>query len=334
MLLNTDPGQLLMVGFDGTSASEASELLERLRPCGVILFARNIASRQQVAQLTAGLQEQARRLGLPPLLISIDQEGGRVQRLGPGLFPQFPSNAGQAAEYQRTGNAAHIADQARQTAAALLELGINMNLAPVLDVVTAEGNEVISDRAYGSDPGLVARLGCEYISALQASGVIASAKHFPGHGATAVDSHYELPTICISEEEFRDVHLPPFRRAFAEGVATVMTAHIVHARLEPCPATLSRPVLTGLLRGELGFDGAIITDDLNMKAIAAHYEPGETALRALNAGADILLVCKDPAVQQTMRKALYDACATHSELAALLDAATARIGALRTRFGL
>ena len=322
-------GQLFMLGIDGHDPEPLRPLVEEFRPGGIILFNHNIASLAQVQNLTGTLQDYAIACGLPPLLVSADQEGGRVTRLGPELCPAFPSNWQLGADYASSGDTAPVVHQAEQTAAALLRCGININLAPVLDVVTVEGNTVIADRSYGAGPALAGRLGCAYIEALQTSGVIATAKHFPGHGPTAVDSHTDLPRVELDEAELRERHLAPFRAAVASGVAAIMPAHIIYEAWDGWPTTLSHRILTGLLREELGFEGVVVTDDLNMHAISKHYPYPESIVQALQAGVDLLLVCTDTLIQRAALSAVRDALANGKLDSSLVAAAQERINRLK-----
>jgi beta-N-acetylhexosaminidase len=325
-------GQLFMFGIEGTEPEPLRPLIEELQPGGIILFGHNVVSLNQLQQLTAGLQEYAAAAGLPPLLISVDQEGGRAVRLGGDLCKQYASNWRLGEAYRVTGDLNTVRDQGQETAVTLSGVGINMNLAPVLDVVTAEGNTVIADRAYGAAPELAARLGTAYIEALQAGGVIATAKHFPGHGPTPVDSHYGLPVVDLANEELHAVHLAPFRAAIAAGVAAVMPAHIIYTAWDEWPATLSRVLLTTLLREELGFHGVVISDDLNMHAISRHYPYPASMVQAVNAGVDILLVCHQHELQREAWNDVMSAAENGSLSGLALDSALNRIGGLKAQY--
>jgi beta-N-acetylhexosaminidase len=280
-------GQLFMLGFDGTTVPpEWVELQARYKPGGMILFARNLETPAQIIELTNGLQ---RRSPHAPLLIAIDQEGGRVSRL-PNGFTIFPPCG--IVGTCRSEELAYAA--AAVTAAELRAVGINMNMAPVLDVHSNPANPVIGDRAYGADPQLVAELGLAAIRGFQGKGVVACGKHFPGHGDTSADSHKELPVVKAPAETLHERELPPFRHAIANGLASIMTAHVLYPALDAQrPATLSPAILAGLLREQWGFDGVVVTDDLEMHAISDHHGIGDAAVQACLAGADLLLICKD-----------------------------------------
>jgi len=325
-------GQLFMFGIEGTEPEPLRPLIEELLPGGVILFGHNIVSLNQLQQLTGGLQAYAAAAGLPPLLISVDQEGGRAVRLGGELCRQYPSNRQLGEAYRETGDLSSVRDQGSETAATLAGVGINMNLAPVLDVVTVEGNTVIADRAYGAEPEAAASLGTAYVEALQAGGVIATAKHFPGHGPTPVDSHYGLPVVDLTNDELHAVHLAPFWAAIAAGVAAIMPAHIIYTAWDEWPATLSRVLLTTLLREELGFSGVVISDDLNMHAISRHYPYPASMVQAVSAGVDILLVCHQHEVQRAAWNTMISAAENGSLSELTLDTARHRIGRLKAQY--
>jgi beta-N-acetylhexosaminidase len=251
---------------------------------GVVLFGRNVESAEQVAALCASLKQAARR----PLLVSVDQEGGRVMRLRARHgFTELPP--------MRSLGAAGDERLAREVGALLgrelRAVGIDQDYAPVVDVDTNPSNPVIGDRSLSRDPAAVARLGAALVRGIQSAGVAACAKHFPGHGDTTQDSHLELPRLPHDLARLRAVELPPFRAAAEAGAAAVMTAHVVFEPLDPeRPATLSAPVLR-LLRQECGFRGAVISDDLEMQAVAAHFPLEEAVPEALLAGVDLFLVC-------------------------------------------
>lgn len=285
MTLRDKVGQLVMVGFTGADLSpDFISWLQEFRPGGVILFARNLVAPSQVAQLTCTLQEVTPH---SPILIAIDQEGGRVSRLPHG-FTIFPPAATIAACQSST-----LAYQvAEATARELHAVGINMNMAPVLDVNTNPNNPIIGDRAFGSDPKMVCDLGGATLRGLQDHGIVACGKHFPGHGDTSTDSHVELPIMDLPKERLNRVELAPFRYGIQHGLATMMTAHVCYPSFDPeVPATLSPVILTTLLREELRFSGLVLTDDLEMQGILDHCSIGEAGVRAIQAGADMLLIC-------------------------------------------
>ena len=315
---------LLVVGFDGLEATDALlALVEEERVAGVILFRRNIRDAEQVAGLVAALRRDR-----PDLLVSIDEEGGRVRRLSAD-FTTFPSMD----LVGRTGSRELAAELGAAIARELRAIGVNWDFAPVLDVHTRAENPVIGPRSLSPDPGTVASLGCAFLHALQEGRVAACAKHFPGHGDTDLDSHHALPTVERSADGLRDRELVPFRAAVEAGVATVMTAHVVYPALDPDrPATLSPRILGDLLRGELGFEGVIVTDDLEMRAVADDLAPEELGLVSLEAGADLLLACEKPEVQRRILRGLEDGLGSGRLPAERLARSADRVRALARRF--
>jgi len=314
-------GPLFMVGLPGARVDrEARALVRELRVGGIILFARNLEDPEQVWELTRDLQQEARDSGDLPLLISVDQEGGSVQRLKTP-FTLIPS--GRALGQSST--AGQVEAWARTAGRELALVGINMNLAPVLDVAR-NPRCPLWDRSFGSDPEKVAALGEAAIRGYRQAKVLPVAKHFPGLGDTSVDSHQVLPTAQDPDPE-RTADLLPFRRAAAAGVPAVMTAHLHVPAWDGRPATLSSVALTDWLRQRLGYQGVIITDDLEMGAIATKAAVPEAACQALAAGADLLLVCSPG-------QAAWEAAAQVSRDQALqrqAEEARRRVQALRQR---
>jgi len=251
---------------------------------GIVLFADNVRDSEQVAEVSGAL-----RSAQPDLVVAIDEEGGDVTRLEAATGSSYPGNLalGSVDDVELTRSVAGaIADELRAA-------GVTLNLAPVADVNSNPRNPVIGVRAFGSEPELVARHVAAFVTGTQERGVAACAKHFPGHGDTAVDSHLDLPVVDDGRDELVAGALLPFRAAVDAGVAAIMTAHILAPALDSVPATLSEPVVTGLLRRELGFDGVIVSDALEMKAISAHVGIEEGAVRAIAAGVDALCLGHD-----------------------------------------
>src|SRR5712692_4703955 len=260
MTLEEQIGQVLMVGFSGSTPSqEIIDLIQRFHIGNILLFSRNLRDAQQVLELTQSLQQIAKEAGQPyPLLIAIDQENGIVQRLGEAVTI-FPGNMALGA----IGSEEVVYKVALATGRELKALGINMNLAPVVDINNNPANPVIGVRSFGEDPHLVARLGAAMVKGFHAAGILSCLKHFPGHGDTAVDSHLALPTIPHTFERLEAVELVPFRSGVEAGADSVMIAHISFPALthqEALPATVSPALVRGLLREKLGFDGVIISD--------------------------------------------------------------------------
>jgi beta-N-acetylhexosaminidase len=283
--LSTVAGQVLVAGFGGVEPPE--ELLRAARDehvAGFILFKRNLEGPDEIAGLTARLADSLRPER--PALISVDQEGGRVARLGPPVLRLPP---------MRTLGAIDDPELTRRAAALLGRqlrvLGFTMDFAPVLDVDTNPDNPVIGDRSFGVEPERVVRHGLAFAAGLGDAGVLACGKHFPGHGDTHLDSHLALPRLTHPRERLDGVELVPFR-ACRGAVPAIMTAHVVFDALDPdTPATLSRRVITGLLCGELGYDGLIISDDLEMRAVADRMSIAGAAVAAVEAGCDLVLIC-------------------------------------------
>ena len=310
MTLEEKVSQLMMVGFEGKSVSAElrAEILAR-PPCGIVLMGYNVDTPTQVAQLCNTLQEIASQTKSQiPLFIATDQEGGPVNRLKNG-FTKLPAN-NVLSSIESRKQAEELSRKAGEvTGTELSAVGVNMNLAPVLDVYTGpQDNNIMQRRSFGSDTELVSQFGTAYIQGLQSKGVIATAKHFPGHGGATQDSHFHLPTVNSTKEELRNVHLKPFEEAIQRAdVSAIMTAHIVYPAYDPAsPATLSPKILTKLLRKEMNFQGVIITDDLKMKAIKEYFDIGSAAIMAIKAGADIVLPIVTIQEQQDVYNALLE----------------------------
>lgn len=285
LALRRQIGQLLIAGFDGDRVpAELRALAREFGLGGVILFARNVVEPAQVGDVC---YESAQLGGQTPSWVSVDQEGGRVARLK-APFTEWPPMA----TLGRSGDVGLAERFARALGAELRAVGITLDYAPVLDVHTNPKNPIIGDRALAERAEEVARLGGAIVRALQGEGVAACGKHFPGHGDTATDSHLELPLVEQPPERLREREFLPFAAAIAAGVATIMTAHVLVPALdERRPATLSHHVVTDVLRGDLGFEGVILSDDLEMKALANDYPVPEAAVLAIQAGCDGILIC-------------------------------------------
>lgn len=317
--------RMLCVGFEGLAPSpEVLELIDR-GVAGVILFARNIDSPQQTADLCRQLKARAKGR---PLLTCVDQEGGRVMRLR-GPYSAVPP-------MRRLGQTRNP-DLARRIGALLARevraAGFDLNFAPVLDVDTNPRNPVIGDRAFAADPQDVADMGIALIEGLQSARVAACAKHFPGHGDTHQDSHHQLPRLPHDMDRLRRIELAPFAAAIRAGVASIMTAHVIFEALDPAvPATMSKAVMHDLLRQTMGYDGLVISDDLEMKAIADHYGLDDAAVRGAIAGVDLFLVCHQPQRQHRVIDALIHAAESGTLPRTQLEAANQRLETLMRRY--
>ena len=318
-------GQLVIAGFGGLSLpAELRSLAGDAGLGGVILFGRNIEAPEQVAEVACAAQALPGEL---PPWVSVDQEGGRVARLGAPFTCWPPMRA------LGRGDPALAARFGRAMARELRAVGVTLDYAPVLDVDTNADNPVIGDRALSGDAEQVARLGATVVEALQGGGVAACGKHFPGHGDTDADSHAELPVVSHASDRLRAVEQQPFRAAAAAGVATIMTAHVLYPALDDSlPATLS-PRILGVLRDELAFDGLLLSDDLEMAAIARHHTLEEAAVRAVEAGCDMVLLCgADTDRQAAAIEALIHAVEQERLPRARLEEALARQERVKARF--
>ncbi|MEZ4461079.1 MAG: beta-N-acetylhexosaminidase [bacterium] len=281
-------GQLLCVGFQGTDAlpDALRNALAAGRVGGAILFRRNVEEPAQVASLTAQIHAAAGAAIAAPF-VAVDQEGGRVARLREPLTLIPPMR-----KLGNRNDAKLTTDISEMMATEISALGFNLNFAPVLDVDTNPDNPVIGDRAFSDDPNVVARMGGAFFIGHMTAGVIPCGKHFPGHGDTDTDSHLELPVLHHDGARFEEVELVPFRKLIEHDVPMLMTAHVLVPALDTVhPATLSHAVMTRLLRDELGYDGVVVTDDLEMKAVADQYEVEEMIELGLRAGVDLFLIC-------------------------------------------
>jgi len=288
----TIAGQRLMVGFDGVALNDdLKSIIGTLRVGGLILFSRNLEEPEQIRQLCQDCQTYARQCDLPPLFIAIDQEGGQVARLKPP-FAQFPGNPAM----RDVEDAVFFA---RTTAREFKDMGINMDMAPVLDIAPENIDSIMAQRAFGSDPRWVADMGTTVIDQLQRRGVMAVAKHFPGIGRTVLDSHLALPDLDTDMADLTDVDLVPFAAAIATDVAGIMLSHIRYTAIDPIwPASLSRSVTADLLRGQMGYQGVVMTDDLDMGAIKPGYDIDTAIEQILLSDVDIALIChKGPDIE-------------------------------------
>jgi beta-N-acetylhexosaminidase len=308
-----DLGQLLFGSFTGTTVPVELRAVAREFPLGgITLFARNVEAPEQVAELAWELEQLG---GERPAWVSVDQEGGRVARLR-DPFTKWPPMA----TLGRAGDEALAVRFATALARELRAVGITLDFAPVLDILTNPTNPVIGDRALSARADAVGRLGAAIVGALQGEGLAACGKHFPGHGDTTVDSHFALPLVEQPPDRLREVEFAPFRAAIAAEVAFLMTAHVLVPALDEArPATLSPHVVQARLREELGFEGVILSDDLEMKAIAAQYTVPDAAVRAIAAGCDGVLVCSGDAPLQAatieaLVKALEGGVLTHARV--------------------
>ena len=330
MTLEQVIGQKLLLAFRGKDkpSNEIIQALREYRPSGITLFrSLNIDTPSQVRNLTDQLQRLARDLGLPPLLIAVDQEGGQLMAFGDGT--PLPGNMalGAAGSPELARKAGEVLG--REMAA----LGINVDYAPCVDVNLNPHNPVVGTRSFGENPQAVAALASAMIAGIQSQGIAATAKHFPGHGDTSSDSHHGLPCIPHSSERLMSVELPPFQAAIQVGVKLIMTAHLALPAFDgpdAPPATLSKNILSNLLRRDLGFDGVVVTDAMDMHAIRQGELLREDALRAAQAGADLLLMTSDPQDQARAYEALLQGAQSGGLTQADLQASMDRISRLKS----
>lgn len=329
MSLEEKIGQLLHIGIPSPSLSEETIChLQKIKPGGIIYFSRNIKNPNQVKDLSLKLQKISK---FAPF-ISIDQEGGAVMRIVDGVTV-FPGNMALGA----TRSAALAYQAGRITGEELYVMGVNMNLAPVLDVNNNPQNPVIGLRSFGEEAELVAELGSAMALGLQDAKVIATGKHFPGHGDTDQDSHYSLPVVNHEQKRLNEVELVPFKSAAEKGLRAIMTAHVVFPAFEPdisTPATLSKNVLTGLLREQLNFDGLILTDCMEMKAISDTIGTVEGAIKTIEAGSDMVLISHTPSLQLEAYQALLNAVKSGRLTEERIDQSVARILKTKMEFGI
>jgi beta-N-acetylhexosaminidase len=284
-------GQLFIAGMPGLEVDSGTKsLIQNYKIGGIILFSRNIQSPVQLTVLCMSLQKLAIQYQGQPLFLAIDQEGGRVSRLREP-FTIFPGNSAMGENLDPLSKATEFASV---TAREMGIVGLNMDLAPVIDVKRGELEKHLKGRTFGDDPEKVSSLGTAVIKGLQKNGILAVAKHFPGLGRAQLDPHLHLPVIETDSKEMEEINFPPFKAAIESGVSAIMTSHAIYPAIEPdIPATLSRKALNLLLREKLQFKGLIITDDLEMGAIDKKWGAAQGASLAFEAGSDLLLICEN-----------------------------------------
>lgn len=316
---------MFMVGFPGRELDAGLRQLLADGIFGAVFFARNIGSPRELSELTRQIKSQASG----KVVLVMDQEGGRVARLRGAPFTELPAMR----QIGLTGDAALAERCGRLLAFELRAVGFDWNFAPVLDVDTNPANPVIGDRALHREASEVARLGVALARGMEASGVASCAKHFPGHGDTSQDSHLTLPRLPHELARLRRVELPPFAAYAQAGLAAVMTAHVLFEALEPgVPATMSRLALQEILRAELRFGGVIVSDDLQMKAIADHFPLEDAVARGALAGIDLFLICDNAATQRRAMEALIHAVESGRVPRSRIEESNRRLEPLADRF--
>ncbi len=330
MSLDEKIGQMMIVGFDGYTADEGiKEIIEKYHPGGVILFKRNIKDGNQLLSLLNELKSINSSNEIP-LFLSIDEEGGKVSRL-PDEFDKIPSSEtiGQVNNEDLSYNIGKILGRK------LKALGFNMDFAPVLDINSNSENPIIGDRAFGDNAEIVTKLGIETMRGIQSEKVISVVKHFPGHGDTSEDSHIGLPRVDNDLSRLESLELIPFKEAINNGVDAVMIAHILMSEIDPeKPASMSRTIISDILRNRLNFNKIIITDDMTMGAILDNYNIGDAAVQSINAGIDIVLVCHGYDNEITVIKAVKEAVKNDIISEERIDESVYRILSLKEKYNI
>ncbi len=287
MTLEEKIGQMVIVGLDGYTIDDNTKaMIENEQVGGFILFGENVKNSSQLLELVNSLKNTNSKNRLP-LFISVDEEGGRVSRM-PNEFKNIPAN--KIIGKVNDGNFSY--EIGSIIGKEIKEFGFNMDFAPVLDINSNPKNLVIGDRSFSADPEVVSKLGVQTMKGIQTSGVIPVVKHFPGHGDTSIDSHIGLPSVNNDLNRLNDFELVPFNDAIKNGADAVMVAHILLNKIDAQnPASLSKIIITDLLRNKLNFNGVVITDDMTMGAIVKNYTINDAAIKSVNAGSDIVLVC-------------------------------------------
>lgn len=325
MTLYRQVARMFMVGFPGQTPDADFRALVADGIFGAIFFKRNVGGPEQ----TAALCREVKSLAGRPLILSVDQEGGRVARLRGGPFTSLPPMRALGEQ----DDEALVERAGRLLAFELRAVGFDWDFAPVLDVDTNPANPVIGDRSFHRTAQRVGRLGVALGRGLEAGGVASCGKHFPGHGDTSQDSHLTLPRLPHALERLREVELVPFQAFARAQLASIMTAHVLFDAIDPgVPATMSAPVMSGLLRHELGFEGVLVSDDLEMKAIADHYGVAEAAVLGARAGVDLFLVCHHASEQRAAIEAVVKSVESGRIPRARIEEANARLDALLARF--
>ncbi|PFA66727.1 beta-N-acetylhexosaminidase [Bacillus sp. AFS015802] len=330
MTLDEKIGQMLVAGVNGTQMDEPTKnLIQKHKVGGFIFFTDHLKEPDQTIQFLNEMKKANKENALP-LLLSVDQEGGNVTRL-PGGLADFPTN-------QRIGEA-NNSDVSYEVGTLLgkelKEFGFNLNFAPVLDVNSNPDNPIIGDRSFSPDPEIVSKLGIQTMKGIQSENILSSIKHFPGHGDTSVDSHLALPVVNKSLQELESMELVPFKRAINDGADLIMVAHILLPKLDDTyPSSLSKAIVTDLLRKKLNYHGVVITDDMTMKAIADNYGMGEAAVQTVKAGSDLVLIAHDARKAEAAILALKSAVKNGEISEERIDESVMRIIQLKQAYNL
>jgi beta-N-acetylhexosaminidase len=314
MTIDEKIGQMVMASVEGYSLdANGEDLINKYNVGGFIVLGENVRDTEQLQALVNSLKSANSKNKLP-LFISTDEEGGRVSRM-PDEFKDLPSNR----SIGKTGSSEFALNIGKLISEELISFGINMDFAPVLDINSNPKNTVIGDRSFGPDANIVTRLGIQEMKGMQSKNIISVVKHFPGHGDTSVDSHVGLPVINNDADRLKGFELVPFANAIQNNTDGIMIAHILLPKIDSDnPASMSKTIITDMLRDEMDFKGIVITDDMTMGAIVKNYNIGEAAVRSINAGSDIILVChgfdNQVAVIDALRKAASDGRITQKRI--------------------
>jgi beta-N-acetylhexosaminidase len=331
MTLDEKIGQMLLVGIEGYELNDNTQtLIDKYHVGGIIFYKDNVKDSHQFLELLGALKDANQAQNGPPLWLSLDEEGGRVTRMPSELVKLPPARTIGKADNPEVSQAIGEA-----LGKELSAFGLNMDFAPVLDVNSNPNNPVIGDRSFGTTADLVSRVGVTFMKGLQSQQVASVVKHFPGHGDTSVDSHIDLPVINHDLDRLRSLELKPFGEAINNDADAVMVAHILMSKLDAKdPASFSPAVITDLLRKELGFKGVVITDDLTMGAIVKNYDIGQVGVRAIEAGADVLMVGHGFDAETKVYDAVKNAVENGALDETLIDNSVYRILKLKEKYGI
>jgi beta-N-acetylhexosaminidase len=314
MALDEKIGQIVMSGIDGyTINDDTIKMIKDYHVGGFIVLGENVRSTDQLLKLVNALKKNNSGNDIP-LFLGIDQEGGRIDRL-PAEFKRFPTNE----KIGKVNNGEFSFAIGGALAEEVRAFGFNIDFAPVLDINSNPDNQVIGNRSFGADPDIVTKLGIRTMAGIQSGGIISVVKHFPGHGDTSVDSHVGLPKVDNDLSRLKSFELIPFKQAVRDRVDVVMAAHILLPKIDPkYPSSMSKTIITDILRGDISFDGVVITDDMTMGAIMKNYDIGNAAVTSVNAGCDIILVChgnnNEVAVVKALKKAVQNGTITEERV--------------------
>jgi beta-N-acetylhexosaminidase len=330
MSLKEKVGQLVMVGLDGYEMNiNSQKLIQDYHVGGFVLLKRNVKDSQQLLDLVNTLKE-TNSINKIPLFLAIDEEGGRVSRM-PEEFKKMPTSQ-KIGEHNNRKLSKRVGEILGKEVKAF---GMNMNLAPVLDIFCNPQNTVIGDRAFGDNPDLVSKLGLQAMKGIQEQGIISVVKHFPGHGDTSVDSHVGLPIIGHDLERLMVFELLPFSHVIDNNVDAIMLAHILLPKLDPnFPASFSETIISEILREKMNYDGVIMTDDMTMGAIADNYDISNMAVKSIQSGCDIILICNDFSTKEDVLKAIHSAVETGIISSERIDESVYRVLQLKKKYSL